>query len=155
MKIVYLLMTLLLVGSVTALTDTFRHIDARYSGGEVIISGQYYTEIVPGTIKAFCIHEDIISLIGMQEYTELSNSADGLVESFYIRGEVPCIKGDTAWIEADTTRSTNTTIHRTSRHADTNTYNPEEPSGVPEFGAIGLVLAVIGTMAILVYMRRD
>lgn len=144
---------LVMMGMVTALTDTFKHVDARYSGGKIIVSGSYYTNLEPGTIRAFCRHDTTNILVGEHNYTDLSNSADGRVTSFYITSEnTGCIKGDLAWVESRGIIS-NTTIHK---HSHTNIpYNSEEPSGVPEFGPVALVIAAIGTMLGIVYLRRD
>jgi hypothetical protein len=152
--LIMILGIILFAGMATALTDTFRGIDARYNSGEIIVSGRIYTD-TPGIIEAYCIHNDTIILVGFQEYT-LANSADGKVAHFYIRSEeiIGCTMGDIAWAESGIIKSYNTTIHKSQRNNNI-VYNPEEPAGVPEFGTIGLIIAVVGTMGVIVFFRRD
>ena len=157
-----LIVLVLFAGLVNAIPEGqfVRHLDARLSSGEIVVSGSYFdnrnNSMDVATIRAYCTHNTTVIFLGEETFNAFnpfSNSVDGNVATFYIRSNVTgCVRYDPVWVTVDEWFSNPVNVHKSSRHVQS--YNAEDPSGVPEFGTIGLILAIVGTLSVLIYSRR-
>jgi hypothetical protein len=141
-----------------------RNLEARYSGGVVSVTGDYYDNRNVssdfGMFYAYCYHNNTQILLGTQKLDGLSYSDKGNLEWIYINSNdtTNCIKGDNVSISFDDWESfsplwNSTSVEVLYRRHHSNV-NPNTNNEVPEFGLIAGALALVGAIGIFMYKRK-